>query len=142
MNPELELMSEIQGKMFLIREDLLTEGKILSFFGLFLRDNSPNKWDVVVAAPWIDEDKGAAIDHLAEKLYTRLNSQEILSISRIVTVNSSDPRLKSYNDKFFSEPDSADFAIVHNAIFFNMQMDSAILCRPSGNDLSTNKKKK
>jgi hypothetical protein len=142
MNPELELLPEIKGKMLLLREDLLTGGEILSFFGLFLRDNSQNKWDVVVAAPWIDEDKRTAIALLADKLNTRLNSEEILAISRIVTVNSSDPLLKYYNDKFFSEPGSADFAVAHGISFFNMQMDTAVLFRPTGNALSTDKQKK
>jgi len=68
-----------------------------SLFGLFLREDAGNKWDLVVAASWIDADSFEQIKYLADKLKSHLKDSELLSISRIVLLDLRNPIVQSIN---------------------------------------------
>ena len=64
-----------------------------TLFGLFLREDSPDKWDLVVAAPWLEEGKLRALGDFVDELRDTISEEEMLSLSRIVTLNYDDPAL-------------------------------------------------
>ena len=127
MNFKLGLIARVIEKVGLLVEDLLTEDRPLSFLALFLRDDSQNKWDLVVSAPWMDGDKRAAVALIAEKLNMLLDSEEILAISRIATIDSSDPRLLECSTLHFPGPDGKDVVTARGFPFFGMDIDTAFL---------------
>jgi hypothetical protein len=53
-------------------------------FGVLLREESPEKWDLVVAAPWLDPDNRESFKLVADALQEILTREEFLEISRIV----------------------------------------------------------
>ena len=65
------------------------------FFGLFLREDAPNKWDVVISAPWLEESKFKALEEFVEKVTAIAGTQELLTLSRIVTLKHDDPNLEA-----------------------------------------------
>ncbi len=40
---------------------MAAEKGAFDLFALFLREDAPNKWDLLIAADWIDQDKAGAI---------------------------------------------------------------------------------
>lgn len=63
-------------------------------FALFSSDEEPdNKWDLVVSAAWIGEDNKVALSYLSSQLNNSLDTQELLSISKIVPLDVYDPRV-------------------------------------------------
>jgi hypothetical protein len=62
-------------------------------FGLFLRDEAPDKWDLVVSAPWLEEGKLKALGEFAKELSEAIGEDKVMSLSRIVTLNADDPAL-------------------------------------------------
>ena len=64
-----------------------------TLFGLFLREDSPNKWDLVVSAPWLEEGKLKALGEFVRELNQTISEEELLSLSRIITLNRDDPAL-------------------------------------------------
>jgi hypothetical protein len=64
-------------------------------FGLFLTKESPDRWDLVVSAPWLENGKLKALGGFAEKLSSVIGPEEVLSLSKIVTLNHDDPSLKA-----------------------------------------------
>jgi hypothetical protein len=64
-------------------------------FGLFLTKESPDRWDLVVSAPWLENGKLKALGEFAEKLSSVIGPEEVLSLSKIVTLNHDDPSLKA-----------------------------------------------
>lgn len=131
MSPQVEMMSGIVKKLPLFEEDLLTERKPLTFLALFSRDYSELKYDLVVAAPWIDQDKKRGIAHVAETLHHHLNSEEILAISRIVVIEATNPLLADYtNEYLLSEAGQRPVAVAKQN-FFGLDMQMAILFRPA-----------
>ncbi len=62
--------------------------------GLFMREDSPGRWDLVVSAPWLQRGKLMALGEFVKRLSDALGQDEVLSLSRIVTLNRKDPVLK------------------------------------------------
>ncbi len=80
-------------KLRQVMNEVAAEKGQFTLFGLFLREDAPDKWDLVVAAPWLEEGKLKALGEFAAKLAAVLGEQEVLSLSRIVTVNHDNPGL-------------------------------------------------
>src|SRR6476661_5979994 len=63
----------------------------VDFAALVLRENSPNLWDIVLAAPWLARDERATLDLFYKQLRRSLKMPEFLEISRIVLLDHIDP---------------------------------------------------
>ena len=66
-----------------------------TLFGLFLREDSPGKWDLVLAAPWLEKGKLKALGEFVKEVSETFGEEDILSLSRIVTLNHNDPALQA-----------------------------------------------
>ena len=73
--------------------DVATKRGPFALFGLFLRDEAPDKWDLVVSAPWLGKGKLKALGEFVEDLSHTFSEEQLLSLSRIVTLNEDDPIL-------------------------------------------------
>ena len=63
----------------------------VDFAALVLRDTSPNRWDIVLAAPWLTRDERATLDLFYDRLRRSLKMPEFIQISRIVLLDRIDP---------------------------------------------------
>ena len=86
-------------KLSEVEQDLAEDRGAFSLFGVFLRKGSPDRWDIVVAAPWFGEDKASAIDVISRKLRTALGPGELLLVSRIVPLAPHDRFLSAVRDQ-------------------------------------------
>lgn len=66
-----------------------------TLFGLFLRDDAPNKWDLLIAAPWAEADKQGALRFIADLLTKRLDQAELFLLSRLVILEHDSPVLRA-----------------------------------------------
>jgi hypothetical protein len=66
-----------------------------TLFGLFLREDSPGLWDLVLAAPWLENGKLKALGEFVQKMSEAFGPDEVMSFSRIVTLNHDDPALRA-----------------------------------------------
>jgi hypothetical protein len=64
-----------------------------ALFGLFMREDSPRLWDIVVSAPWMEEGRVTALREFVEVLTNAFGREAMLSFSRIVTLNRGEPTL-------------------------------------------------
>ncbi|MEO5767237.1 MAG: hypothetical protein ABIS92_02710, partial [Polyangia bacterium] len=64
-------------------------------FALFLREDAPDVWDLVVAAKWIEDDRPAALADISRRVRDSLRADEITKISRVVIVERTDPALEA-----------------------------------------------
>ena len=64
-------------------------------FGLFLTEEAPDRWDLVVSAPWLEKGKLKALSEFTEILSSIVGQKEVLSLSKIVTLNHDEPSLKA-----------------------------------------------
>jgi len=77
-------------------EKSLSESKgPFELFALFLREDSPNKWDLLISADWARADKKASINIIVEEIRKVLSDQELLMLSRIIILDKDDATLKA-----------------------------------------------
>src|SRR5258708_613544 len=81
----------------------------LELFGLFLRDDSPDLWDVVIAAPWLKADELASFEYVASRLREALAEEELVGLSRIVILEHGGAVLTAFLEQF----NSSGLADVH-----------------------------
>jgi hypothetical protein len=61
-----------------------------TLFGVFMRENSPGLWDLVVSAPWLESGRLKAFGEFVEEMAEVLGQDEVMSFSRVVTLNHDD----------------------------------------------------
>ena len=66
-------------------------------FALFLREGAPNRWDLLVAAPWLGEDQQAAVGYLVGEVKSVIGADALLSLSHIVVVDPYHAELQDFN---------------------------------------------
>lgn len=78
-------------------ERLLSKEKgAFNLFALFLREDAPEKWDLLIAAPWVEEDKAETLKRVSKELQKRLSKEELLKLSRVVIIDQSNPALRAF----------------------------------------------
>ena len=64
-----------------------------ALFGVFMREDSPRLWDLVVSAPWLEEGRLTTLREFVETLASVIGQEAMRSLSRVVTLNRDEPAL-------------------------------------------------
>lgn len=84
-------MKEILDKLKSVVRVLEMEHGPLLFFALFLREDSLEKWDIVVSATWLSSSEKAAYKMIVPKIQAALTASELVQFSRVVILDNTDP---------------------------------------------------
>jgi hypothetical protein len=93
-------------------------------FALFLREDAPDVWDLVVAAEWIEEDQSQALAELSKRVRAYLRPDEITRISRVVIVERANPAVKAIASAVSVTHGVAEVA---NSNFFGLAIKHAFI---------------
>ncbi len=91
-------MKEILDKLKTVVQALESEHKPMLLFVLFLREDSLEKWDIVVSASWLSSSEMAAYEIVVSKIQSVLTAPELVRFSRIVILDSADPAVAFLQD--------------------------------------------
>jgi hypothetical protein len=94
-----------------------------TLFALFLLEDAPDRWDLVVSAPWVS-DKKAALNYLVERIKTDLGSSELIKLSRIVFVDPDDVAVRNINSEISVEHGSVE---LRDRTFFGLPIKHAFI---------------
>ena len=89
-------MNDLVEQLRRIEEAVSDEKGDFTLFALFLREDASDRWDLVVASPWIARDKRAGLKYLADKVQTQLKPDDRIRLSRIVIVDGPGPLLNAF----------------------------------------------
>lgn len=117
-------MKQIVEKLQKAEAMMTGEKGAFDLFALFLREDAPNKWDLMIAADWIDQDKADAIKYVAGKVQDVLSKEELLSLSRIVIIEESNSDLTAFQETYTVEHGSTE---IQNCNLFGQQINHAYL---------------
>ncbi len=117
-------MKEIVNKLVEIEKKTSSERGEYNLFALFLREDSSNKWDILVSANWISHDKGVALKYLADNIQKNLTKAELLLIARIVIIEENNPALPALQQAIHVEHGSAE---IKESNFFGLHIKHAFL---------------
>ena len=117
-------MKDIVEKVTEIEKETSAERGEYDLFALFLREESSNKWDILVSAKWISESKEDALKYLAQRIQKSFTSSELLQISKIVIIEKNNPALPALLQAISVEHGSAE---IKDSNFFGLQIKHGFL---------------
>ena len=121
-------MNKLNHKMVKIEKYLANQNGEFQLFALFLREGSPGKLDVLVSARWIDANKQQALKIITEQLTTKLNKEELISLSRVVVIDIDNKALSATNQFL---PVGNKIAEIHDKNLFGLDIKQAFFISPS-----------
>lgn len=84
-------MNAILEKLKTVLIALEKEHGLIHVFALFLRSDPFEKWDIVVAAPWLNPCEMSSYKTVSERIQKILTPEELTQLARIVILNDNDP---------------------------------------------------
>ena len=93
-------------------------------FALFLREDAVDRWDLLVSAPWTQDDPGEALRFLASTLQKEFQPGELEQLSRIVLIDASNPALAAINSAVRVEHDVMD---IQDSMFNGLPIKHAFI---------------
>ena len=93
-------------------------------FALFLREDAPAVWDLLVAGRWIEEDKAKALRSISKRVQKDLSADELTKISRIVIIDQGNPALNAFTSALGVHHGLAD---LKNSNFFGLSIKEAFV---------------
>ena len=95
-----------------------------ALFALFMREDVPDRWDLIVSAPWVGTNKREAVDYFVEQIKSRLGEQDLTSLARIVVVDPEDAAVQSLNRAVQIEHGGVE---VRDSNFFGLPIKHAFI---------------
>jgi hypothetical protein len=86
----IEKFAELESQISAERGDF-------ALFALFMREDAPDRWDLIVSAPWAGGDKRSTVDYFVTQIKSRLGEQVLLGLSRIVVVDPENAAVQAFN---------------------------------------------
>ena len=117
-------MKELVDKLVAVEQGISDEKGGFALFGLFLRQEAVDRWDLVVSAPWFGAHDKKALDYIAKELKSRLLPEELISLSRIVLLDQGNPGLEAIHLAFSVEHGRVE---LKNTNLFGMPIEHAYI---------------
>ena len=117
-------MKEIADKLRNIEIELSKENGDFELFALFLREDAPNKWDLIISSDWARKDKKSALNTIVAKIQGSLTTEETVKLSRIIILNKDDTALNALHGAMHVEHGVAE---ISDSNFFGLAIKHAYL---------------
>lgn len=117
-------MKQLVEDMVKVERSLAQKKGAFNLFALFLREDAPGKWDVLIAAPWAAKGQITTLRDVATELQRSLTKEELLQLSRIVVIDQRDPALDAIQRAFHVEHGTAE---IQDSNLFGLQIKHAYL---------------
>ncbi len=117
-------MKEQAEKLRNIEKELSESKGPFELFALFLREDSPGKWDLIISSDWARSGKRAAINLVVEKLRFTFTDQEMLMLSRLIVLDKDDAALRALHGAVQVEHGLTE---ISDSIFFGLAIKQAYL---------------
>lgn len=103
-------------------------------FALFMREDAPDRWDLIVSAPWVGGDKPSAVNYFVSQIKSRLGEQDLTNLSRIVVVDPQDAAVQALNRAIAIEHGRVE---VTDSNFFGLHIKHAYIITSKPLQLTT-----
>jgi hypothetical protein len=117
-------MKELIDKLVQVEKDISSDKGSFLLFALFLREDAPDLWDLLIAAKWVEENKANSLKYLSSQLTKHLKQDELIKLSRILIIESNNPGLKAIHRAIQIEHGKAE---IRGSNFFGLQIKHAYL---------------
>ncbi len=115
-------MKSLAEKLRTLEREISEEKGAFLLFALFLRDEPEGYWDLLVAAPWAEADKGGTLRLIASRLQPIARPEELAKLSRIVIIESTSPALEAMQSAIHVEHGLAE---IRDSMFNGLKVNHA-----------------
>src|SRR3989442_1882773 len=115
---------ELTEKFAELESRIAEEKGPFALFALFMREDAPDRWDLIVSAPWAGEDKRSVVDYFVGQIKSRLGEQGLTSLSRIVVIDPQDAAVQALNRAIQIEHGRVE---VRDSTFFGLTVKHAYI---------------
>jgi hypothetical protein len=122
-------MNKIVKKLVQAEREMASEKGQFLLFALFLREDAPDLWDVVVSGPWVTKSKADSLKYISKKLRSALNPNELVKLSRIVLIEQDNPALAALQKAIHIEHGTVE---IKDSNFFGLQIKHGYLITSRG----------
>jgi hypothetical protein len=119
-----EAMEQMVEKLTSFEREAASEKGDFLLFGLFLREDAQDRWDLLASAPWLEERKIDGLRYLSDRLQPRLDAKERLLLSRIVILEKDNQVLAAIQRVVSTSHTPVE---VQDSVFFGMQIRHAYI---------------
>lgn len=63
-------------------------------FALFTREEVPDRWHLMISAPWLDKDNHRAVNYLVDEIKSKLGVEYLIQLTRIVVLDPDSAKLQ------------------------------------------------
>jgi hypothetical protein len=117
-------MKEQAEKLQIVEKNLSESKGPFELFALLLREDSPDKWDLLISADWARADKKASINTIIKEIRKVLSDHELLMLSRIIILDKDEEVVKAIHQAMKVEHGLAE---ITDTIFFGLSIKHAYL---------------
>ena len=117
-------MKEQAEKLQIVEKNLSESKGHFELFALFLREDSPDKWDLLISADWARADKKASINRIIKEIKKVLSDYEMLMLSRIIILDKDEEVVKAIHQAMKVEHGLAE---ITDTNFFGLSIKHAYL---------------
>jgi len=117
-------MKEQAEKLQIVEKNLSESKGQFELFALFLREDSPDKWDLLISADWARADKKTSINRIIKEIKKVLSDHELLMLSRIIILDKDEEVVKAIHQAVKVEHGLAE---ITDTNFFGLSIKHAYL---------------
>jgi len=117
-------MKELLDRFIELERSISEEKGDFALFALFLREDAGDKWDLILAAPWIEEDRKSALSEITKRIQATFETEELTQLSRVVLVDLANPAVEAVNRAVRIQHGQAE---VKDSNFFGLQIKHAYI---------------
>lgn len=123
------IVSDLRAKFAKLEADVAAARGDFTLFALFLREDVPDRWDLIISAPWVSADQRGALDYLVNRIKSDLGPGDLTQLSRIVFIDPTDVSVRALNQAIAVEHGSVE---VHDSNFFGLPIRHALIITSKG----------
>ena len=116
--------TELPTRFVKLESDVSAAKGDFALFALFLREDVPDRWDLMISAPWASKDQKGALDYLISRIKSDLGSDDLTQLSRIVFIDPKDISVQNLNQAIHVEHGAVE---VRDSNFFGQPIRHAFI---------------
>lgn len=91
---------EVIEKFGRLELELAQERGDFVLFALFTREEVPDRWHLMISAPWLDQDEQRAVRYLVDQIKSKLGVEYLIQLTRIIVIDPDNAELQDLARSF------------------------------------------
>ncbi len=123
------IATELPAKFAKLESDVAAARGDFTLFALFLREDVPDRCDLIISAPWASADQKGSLDYLVNRIKSDLGPADLTQLSRIVFIDPTDVSVRALNQAIHVEHGSVE---LRDSSFFGLPIKHAFIITSKG----------